>query len=101
MPPPNRLSFQGVNTIFKEPIWQILTKIKRRPYFRWPPKMLGDPSARNSTSRCSYHRDFEHLTEDCKVYKSFLEQLVRDGHLEEFIDRGAPGVSVRTEVEVP
>ena len=87
----NRLSFQGINTVFKEPIYNMLHKIKKEPLFKWPPKMQGELSSRDSTSRCSYHRDAGHLTEDCRVYKSFLEKLVQEGHLEEFIDKSSRG----------
>ena len=91
IPPPNRLSFQGMNTVFKEPIYKMLHKMKGKFFFKWPPKMQGDPSMRDLTSQCSYHREVRYLTEDCRVYKSFLKKLVRDGHLGEFIDRRPPG----------
>nr|XP_023918263.1 uncharacterized protein LOC112029817 [Quercus suber] len=38
---------QAVNTVFKEPVHQVLEKIKREPYFKWPSKMNGDPLRRN------------------------------------------------------
>ena len=34
---------QMVNTVFREPISQVLKKIKNEPYFKWPSKMIGDP----------------------------------------------------------
>ena len=33
---------QKVNTVFREPIHQVLEKIKNEPFFRWPNKMAGD-----------------------------------------------------------
>ena len=36
-----------VCTVFKEPVHQILEKIKNEPYFKWPNKMGGDPTKRN------------------------------------------------------
>lgn len=33
-----------VNATFKEPVHQIVERIKNEPYFRWPSKMEGDPS---------------------------------------------------------
>ncbi|XP_075663190.1 uncharacterized protein LOC142632722 [Castanea sativa] len=36
-----------VNSLFKEPVHQILEKIRNEPYFRWPNKMSGDASQRN------------------------------------------------------
>ena len=31
---PSRMSFRGVNTVFKEPIYRMLYKIKNKSYFR-------------------------------------------------------------------
>ena len=43
---------QMVNSVFKEPIDQVLDKIKHEPYFRWPNKMGGDPTKRNQSLYC-------------------------------------------------
>ncbi|XP_028118149.1 uncharacterized protein LOC114315746 [Camellia sinensis] len=50
-------SHEDVVTVFKEPIYRILEKIKREPFFVWPPKMLGDPAQHNQKLRCTYHQD--------------------------------------------
>uniref|UniRef100_A0A2N9GP06 Uncharacterized protein n=1 Tax=Fagus sylvatica TaxID=28930 RepID=A0A2N9GP06_FAGSY len=79
-------SFKALSTVFKEPIYRILEKIKAEPFFVWPPKLPGDPAARNQRPMCSYHRERGHLTENCYKFKSFLEQLVSDGHLSEYVN---------------
>jgi hypothetical protein len=79
-------SFKAFQTVFKEPIYRILDKIKGEPFFVWPPKLPGDPAARNQKLQCSYHRDRGHLTENCHKFKTHLEQLVSDGHLGEYVD---------------
>jgi hypothetical protein len=79
-------SFKALNTVFKEPIYRILDKIKGEPFFVWPPKLPGDSATRNQKLRCSYHRDKGHLTENCYKLKTHLEQLVSDGHLSEYVD---------------
>ncbi len=84
--PVTRGSFEAVNTTFKEPIFKILPQIKDKPYFVWPPKMAGDPASRELKSFCAYYRERGHLTENCRTYKGFLEGLVRDGHLRQFVD---------------
>ena len=33
------LNAQMVNSVFREPVHQILEKIKSEPYFKWPNKM--------------------------------------------------------------
>ena len=38
---------QAVNTVFREPVCQVLEKIKNEPFFKWPNKMAGDPAKRN------------------------------------------------------
>ena len=34
---------QVLNFVFREPVHQVLEKIKNEPYFQWPNKMGGDP----------------------------------------------------------
>lgn len=86
---PDLRSFFIVNTIFKDPIYRILFRIKHRPWFRWPAdKIPGDFKSRRDTSeRCSYHKDWGHMTENCESYKRFLEEKVTEGLLEEFIEK--------------
>jgi hypothetical protein len=79
-------SFKAHSTVFKEPIYRILEKIKAEPFFIWPPKLPGDPAARSQRPMCSYHRERGHLTENCYKFKSHLEQLVSDGHLSEYVN---------------
>ncbi|XP_075670445.1 uncharacterized protein LOC142640257 [Castanea sativa] len=46
--------------------------------------MGGDP-LRNQNLYCTYHRDKGHTTEQCRILNNHLEQLVRSGHLKEFV----------------
>nr|XP_023893170.1 uncharacterized protein LOC112005148 [Quercus suber] len=43
---------QTVNTVFKEPVHQVLEKIKGKPFFRWSNKMVGNPERRNHNLFC-------------------------------------------------
>ena len=70
---------------FKEPIYKILKCIKNEPYFQWLGKMGGDPAKRNQNLYCTYHREKGHTTEQCRVLKDHLEQLIKAGHLKEFV----------------
>ena len=47
--------------------------------------MGGDLSRRNQNLYCTYHRDKGHTTEQCRVLKDHLEQLVKVGYLKEFV----------------
>ena len=70
---------------FKEPIHRILDRIKNEPYFQWPNKIGGDPSRRNENLYYNYHREMGHTTEQCRVLKDHLEQLVKVGYLKEIV----------------
>ncbi|GFZ05416.1 hypothetical protein Acr_17g0009880 [Actinidia rufa] len=50
---------QGINVIFKEPIYKLLSKIIDKPYFKKPEPMGGDPKTRNQRWKCSYHEAIE------------------------------------------
>nr|XP_023877989.1 uncharacterized protein LOC111990456 [Quercus suber] len=76
---------QAVNTVFKEPVHQVLEKIKSKPFFRWPNKMVGNPERRNHNLFYQYHQDHGHTTEDCKSLWDHLDQLVRDVKLKHLL----------------
>ncbi|XP_028090578.1 uncharacterized protein LOC114290802 [Camellia sinensis] len=80
-------SHEAVVTVIKEPIYRILEKIKREPFFIWLPKMLGDPARRNQKLRCTYHQDRGHMTQNCRALKQHLEDLVAARHLRDYIDQ--------------
>uniref|UniRef100_A0A2N9EE12 Reverse transcriptase domain-containing protein n=1 Tax=Fagus sylvatica TaxID=28930 RepID=A0A2N9EE12_FAGSY len=70
----------------QEPIYKIMEKIKREPFFVWPPKLLGNPVLGDGKLYCTYHRDTGHMTENCHMLKVHLEKLVSAGHLNQYID---------------
>jgi hypothetical protein len=79
-------SYKAFHTVFKEPIHRLLDKIKGKPFFVWPSKLIGDPAVRNQNLYCFYHRDKGHVTENCHKYKTLLEQLVAAGHLSDYVE---------------
>ena len=72
---------QAVNAVFREPVQQILAKVKNELFFKWPNKMAGDPVNRNQNLYYHYHQDHGHTTEDCRNLWDHLEQLVQEGKL--------------------
>ena len=71
--------------MFKEPVHQVLEKIKNESYFKRPNKMGGDPMKHNQNLHCQYHQEQGYTTEDCRTLWNDLEQLVRDGKLKQFL----------------
>ena len=62
--------------MFREPVQQVLEKIKNESFFKLPNKMAGDPKRRNWNLYCHYHQDHGHMTEDCRNLWDHLDQLV-------------------------
>ena len=76
---------QAVNAMCREPVQQVLEKIKNEPFFKWPNKMAGEPMKHNQNLYCHYHQDHGHTTDDCRNLWDHLEQLVREGKLKQLL----------------
>ena len=74
-----------VNSLFKEPVYQILKKVKNEPHFKWPNKIGGDLTKHNQSLYCHYHQDRGHTTEDRRTLRDHLGQLVKAGRLKQFL----------------
>ena len=68
---------------------QVLEKIKNEPIFKGPNKMVGNPMRCNQNIYCQYHQDQGHITEDCRNFWDYLDQLVRDGKLKQLLHRSS------------
>ena len=66
-------STQVVGAVFREPMHQVLEKIKNEPFFKRPNKMVGNPEKRNHNLYCQYHQDHGHTTEDCRSLWDHLD----------------------------
>ena len=64
---------QVVRAVFREPVHQVLEKIKHESFFKWPNKMVGNPEKRNRNLYCQYHRDHGHTTENCRSLWDHLD----------------------------
>ena len=91
---------QVVNAIFREPVQQVLEKIKNEPFFKWPNKMTGEPRKRNPNLYCHYHQDHGHTTDNCRNLWDHLEQLVREGKLKQLLHHSS-GRASQASSEVP
>ncbi|XP_065633210.1 uncharacterized protein LOC136069061 [Quercus suber] len=57
--------------------------------------MGGDPSWRNQSLYCMYHKHKGHTTEKCRVLKDHLGQLVKARYLKEFVVDSGQGAQQR------
>ena len=76
---------QAIGAVFREPVHQVLEKVKNESFFKWPNKMVGNPEKRNRNLHCQYHRDHGHTTEDCRSLSDHLDQLVQEGKLKQLL----------------
>ena len=53
--------------------------------------MTTDPSSRDQSKFCAYHKQNGHRTDECRSYKFHLENLVKEGHLREYIKQEGRG----------
>ncbi|KAF3598042.1 hypothetical protein DY000_02020700 [Brassica cretica] len=56
---------------------------------KWPQKMKAPDSFWNPGFWCDFHRDHGHKTEDCVALKIEVNELLRKGHLREFLSEKA------------
>ena len=54
-----------------------------------------DPSQRNKSLRCDYHRDHGHETDRCRSLKFLVEKLIKAGHIKMNIREIDHGVESR------
>ena len=62
-------------------------QIKDKEALTFPGKLKGDPTKRSRDKYCRFHRDHEHDTVDCYDLKQQIEDLIRQGKLQRFVDR--------------
>ena len=78
-------NIQVVGAVLREPVHQVLEKIKNEPFFKRPNKMVGNPKKRNYNLYCQYHQDHGHTTEDCRSLWDHLDQLVQEEKLKQLL----------------
>ena len=71
--------------MFREPVHQVLEKIKNETFFKWPNKMTENPMRHNQNLYFQYHQNQGHTTEDYRNLWDHLEQLVREGKLKQLL----------------
>ena len=64
---------------------QVLREVQHEQFLRWPSQMRSDPSKRDNTKYCEFHRDHRHRTDDCIQLRKEIEYLTRRGYLRRFV----------------
>ena len=64
---------------------QVLREVRNEQFLRWPTQMKSDPTARDNSKYCEFHRDYGHRTDDCIQLKREIEYLIWRGYLRRFI----------------
>ncbi|RVX06319.1 hypothetical protein CK203_027529 [Vitis vinifera] len=62
--------------------------------FKWPRPIGTDPSTRDSSKRCAFHKDHGHTTEACWSLQYLVEKLIKAGHLKQYVSSDAEGKSL-------
>ena len=70
------------------PVDQILTEIRDEPSLKWPKPLYSAPGLRDKRKYCRFHKDHGHYTEDCRDLKEQIEELIRNGKLQQYVKRG-------------
>ncbi|XP_030945657.1 uncharacterized protein LOC115970126 [Quercus lobata] len=73
------------------PVDQILMEIRDEPSLKWLRPLHSAPSLRDKRKYCRFHKDHGHYTEDCRDLKEQIEELIRNGKLQQYVKRGDSG----------
>ncbi|KAK3012296.1 hypothetical protein RJ639_012844 [Escallonia herrerae] len=63
----------------------ILNQIKGQDILKWPKPMRMPADRRDAQLYCQFHKDHGHTTEECKVLRRKIENLIARGHLKQFV----------------
>nr|CAN79633.1 hypothetical protein VITISV_038059 [Vitis vinifera] len=64
---------------------KLLPMIQGLSDFRWPRPIGTDPSTRDRSRRCAFHKDHGHTTETCRSLQYLVERLIKAGHLKQYL----------------
>ena len=59
--------------------------------FRWPKPIKADPTKRDHSKKCAYHKEHGHTIEQCRSLHYLVKRLIKAGHLKQYIRSEARG----------
>nr|CAN69448.1 hypothetical protein VITISV_007849 [Vitis vinifera] len=82
---------------------KLLPMIQGLSDFKWPRPQGTDPSTRDHSKRCAFHKEHGHTTEACRSLQYLVERLIKAGHLKQYIrsDVGGKVTSQHHNPEAP
>ena len=75
------LQFTPLNITYE----RLLPLIRDLPDFKWPAPIQTDPSQKNISLQCDYHRDHGHETNKFRSLKFMVERLIKAEHLRRYV----------------
>ncbi|WKA08968.1 hypothetical protein VitviT2T_026648 [Vitis vinifera] len=67
---------------------KLLPMIQDLSDFKWPRPIGTDPSTRDRSKKCAFHKDHGHTTETCRSFQYLVERLIKAGHLKQYLRSG-------------
>ncbi|RVW98422.1 hypothetical protein CK203_026749 [Vitis vinifera] len=69
---------------------KLLPMIQDLSDFKWPRPLGTNPSTRDRSRRCAFHKDHGHTTETCRSFQYLVERLIKAGHLKQYLRSDSP-----------
>ena len=63
-------------TLMTATVSQVLREVQHEKFPRWPSQMRTNPTKRDNTRYCDFHRDHGHQTDNCIQLKKEIEYLI-------------------------
>nr|CAN83240.1 hypothetical protein VITISV_021676 [Vitis vinifera] len=64
---------------------KLLPMIQDMFNFRWPRPLGTNPSKRDHSKKCVFHKEHGHTTEECRCLHYLVERLIKAGHLKQYL----------------
>nr|CAN62100.1 hypothetical protein VITISV_033308 [Vitis vinifera] len=82
---------------------KLLPMIQGMSDFRWPRPLGTDPSKRDHSKKCAFHKQHGHTTEECRCLHYLVKRLIRAGHLKQYLrsDAGDRDASQNHNIRAP
>ncbi|XP_074323711.1 uncharacterized protein LOC141660622 [Apium graveolens] len=74
-------------TPLNRPRTDILREVKGKPFYYPLKPLLAPPENRAREKHCGYHEDHGHTTENCFSLKMFIEDQIKKGNMNQYIQR--------------